>query len=265
MKRPYFILKPRVAAIPSTVDPDAQAFITAAGITDPTQQSAINQLVLDLKSYSLWTKMKAIYPIVGGTASAHSYNLKNTATFQISWGGAALTHSTTGVTNNAQGYGGTGLVPSTDLSLDDVHISAYSRTLSPFSNNFDMLVSDGSYVSALGMAIYYSGNNLFAVNSAPWGSGASATFYGLFTATRQNSTTATLYQNSSSITTTGSSVALPAFQIALCAFNVGGSIAYPSGIKEWAWWSIGNGLDATDVGNLYTSVQAFQTTLGRQV
>jgi len=247
------------------LDPDAQAFITAAGITNPTQQSAINQLVLDLKSYSLWTKMTAIYPIVGGTSSSHSYNLKNTAAFQITWGGSPLTHSSTGVTNNAQGYGGTGVVPSSHLLQDDVHVSHYSRTLSPFSNNFDMLVSDSSYVSALGMAIYYSGNNLFSVNSTPWGTGASATFYGLFTATRQNNTTGTLYQNSSSIATTGVSVALPPSQIPLCAFNVGGSIAYPSGIKEYAWFSIGSGLNATDVGNLYTAVQAFQTTLGRQV
>ena len=34
------------------VDPDAQAFITAAAITDPTQQAAINTLVVDLKGYS---------------------------------------------------------------------------------------------------------------------------------------------------------------------------------------------------------------------
>jgi energy-coupling factor transporter ATP-binding protein EcfA2 len=37
------------------LDPDAQAFITAANITNQTQKIAINQLVLDLKSYSLWT------------------------------------------------------------------------------------------------------------------------------------------------------------------------------------------------------------------
>ena len=59
------------------VDPDAQAFITAASITDPTQQSAINQLVVDLKGYSIWTKMSAIYPMVGGTASSHKFNLKD--------------------------------------------------------------------------------------------------------------------------------------------------------------------------------------------
>ena len=66
---------------------DAQAFITAASITDPTQQSAINQLVVDLKGYGVWTKMQAIYPFVGGTSTSTSYNLKNTAQFQISWKG----------------------------------------------------------------------------------------------------------------------------------------------------------------------------------
>jgi hypothetical protein len=34
-----------------SVDPDAQAFITAASITNPTQQSAVNTLVVDLKGY----------------------------------------------------------------------------------------------------------------------------------------------------------------------------------------------------------------------
>ena len=65
-----------ISGLPTT-DPDAQAFITAAAITDPTQQAAINTLVVDLKGYSIWTKMKALYPFVGGTASAHKFNLKD--------------------------------------------------------------------------------------------------------------------------------------------------------------------------------------------
>ncbi len=55
-------------------DADAQAFIDAAGITDATQQSAIRTLVGDLKTYSIWSKMKAIYPFCGGTASSHKWN-----------------------------------------------------------------------------------------------------------------------------------------------------------------------------------------------
>ena len=65
------------------VDPDAQAFITAAAITDPTQQSAINTLVVDLKGYSIWTKFKAIYPVVGGIASSHAVNLKTPGTYNL--------------------------------------------------------------------------------------------------------------------------------------------------------------------------------------
>ena len=59
------------------VDPDAQAFLTAAAITDPTITSAIDTLVVQLKADSIWSKMKALYPFVGGTASTHKYNLKN--------------------------------------------------------------------------------------------------------------------------------------------------------------------------------------------
>jgi hypothetical protein len=47
-----------------TTDPDYQAFITATGITEPTQSAALETLVSDLKSYGLWSKMKAIYPMV---------------------------------------------------------------------------------------------------------------------------------------------------------------------------------------------------------
>jgi hypothetical protein len=35
--------------------------------------------------------------------------------------------------------------------------------------------------------------------------------------------------------------------------------------KECAFASIGDGLTDTEAGNLYTAVQAYQTTLGRQV
>jgi len=59
------------------LDPDALAFLTAAGITDATITAAIDTLVLDLKGYGIWTKMKAIYPFVGGTATTHKYNLKD--------------------------------------------------------------------------------------------------------------------------------------------------------------------------------------------
>jgi hypothetical protein len=84
-------------------DPDAQAFIDAAVITDDTQKAAINQLVLDLKSANIWTKMLAVYPFVGGSATSHKWNLKNpldtNAAFRLVFSGG-WTHNSLGIKMN---------------------------------------------------------------------------------------------------------------------------------------------------------------------
>jgi len=111
----------------SLIDPDAQAFINAASITDATQKSAINTLVKSLKTAGIWTKCNAIYPFVGGNASAHSYNLKNTAQYQITFVGG-VTHSVNGIQGNGtNGYANTNLLGSV-LPQNDNHLSIYIRT-----------------------------------------------------------------------------------------------------------------------------------------
>lgn len=253
----------------SGVDPDAQAFITAAGITNPTQQSAINQLVADLKGYNLWTKMKAVYPIVGGTASSHSYNLINPSQYQVTWY-PNLTHSSTGITKSfTVGYGDTGLIPSSVFSnVNSVHCSFYSRTATVTSGDcYDMGTIDATYTNGLGMILPYAGSVfLFTINSAAWASTSNGPTDGLFCSSRTTSSSADLYRNTTSIATAGTSTALSAYPMSLMGFNVGGSTSSSfNGTKEWAFFSIGDGLNATDVSNLYTAVQAYQTTLGRQV
>ena len=78
-----------------TYDPDVQSFITAAALTDTTQKSALDDLVLDLKAAGLWTKMKALYPIVGGVAASHAVNLKTPGTYNLSFT-AGWVHGSTG-------------------------------------------------------------------------------------------------------------------------------------------------------------------------
>ena len=105
-----FNVKPRKAGGVS-YDADAQTFFTAASITDTTQKSAVNQLVLDLKSANIWTKMKAIYPIVGGSASSHAVNLKTPGTYNLTYA-TGMTHSSTGMTGNGtSGYANTSITP----------------------------------------------------------------------------------------------------------------------------------------------------------
>ena len=96
--RPYV-----TTSVVNAVDADAQAFIAAAGITDLTQASAISTLVNDLKTYGLWSKMKAFYPMVGGTSTSHKWNLKDPrdldAAYRLTFFGG-LTHDSNGVLGN---------------------------------------------------------------------------------------------------------------------------------------------------------------------
>lgn len=90
-------------------DSDVEAFKTATGVSG----SAIDSLVKWLKDSSLWSKADAIYPIAGSTASSHSYNLKNTSTFQLVYSGT-WTHSSNAMKGNgSNAYANTNWVPST--------------------------------------------------------------------------------------------------------------------------------------------------------
>ena len=114
------------------LDPDAVAFLTAASITDATITTAINTLVIQLKAIGVWSKLKAIYPFVGGTATTHKFNLKNPANtdaaFRLLFVGG-WTHSANGaLPNGTNAYADTFLNANTALTNTSNHLSFYSRT-----------------------------------------------------------------------------------------------------------------------------------------
>lgn len=249
------------------LDPDAQAFITAAGITDPVQESAINQLVLDLKNYNLWSKMVAIYPMVGGTASAHSYNLKDTAQYQITWNGT-LTHNFDGVkSNGSTGYGATGIIPNSVLSLDNVHISSYASNVVQ-ENTLDMGVStNGSQDHRLAYSRSYGGTTFWGANQNGWNTATvipgmlPIIGHQVVSRTGSAGADAKLYLNSNLMQTgSTSSSALSDKEIYICAYNFGGSLNGVS-TSTFSFFSVGEGLDSTETTNFYTAVQNFQVAL----
>jgi hypothetical protein len=96
-----------------SINPDTDAFITAAGITGVTEIAALNTLVNGLQLDGLWTKMKAIYPFATDNRNLSSYtedyvsnanwgrsNMTTTANTIISPNGT-LTASTATTTANA--------------------------------------------------------------------------------------------------------------------------------------------------------------------
>ena len=251
------------------VDPDAQAFITAAAITNPTQQSAINTLVVSLKGYNIWTKFKAIYPIVGGTASSHKFNLKDPRdldaafrlTFTNSW-----THSSTGMTpDGTSAFANTFLAPSTNLSLNSVHISGYLRTNITFAGPIISTENAGTYNN--GLYIWPKQlSNLYSIRINDDGSTgvgtAPADIRGLHIATRTASNVKKYRLNTTQIfNSTEGSTGLNTSSIYLGKSR---NNANYNG-NQIAFSSIGDGLTDTEAANFYTAVQAYQTTLSRQV
>jgi hypothetical protein len=245
----------------AAVDPDAQAFITAAGITNPTQQGAINTLVVDLKGYSIWTKFKAIYPIVGGTASSHAVNLKTPGTFNLTFS-TGWTHSSTGMTpNGTSAFANTGLNTSTQLNVNSHSFGMYSRT-----NNTTGSQAIGSF----------DNTPRFLQNNLSLGNFVSGLVSSIITYTANPSTSLLMLSRTSSTLSkafrggvllgqeTVTMGTLPTFNFYLGARNDAG-VANLYSLHQCAFASIGDGLTDTDAANFYTAVQAYQTTLSRQV
>lgn len=270
---PFAFKNKRVVNI---TDPNAQAFITAAGITDETQQIAINQLVLDLKSNSLWTKMYLLYPFVGGTSTTTKYNLMNPvdsdAAYRMTWNGG-ITFDSNGVqSNGSTGYGNPHFNPNTFNSTTAItssnHFAVYSRT-NVSNDNTDY----GSAVVsvALQMLARRASGNMLADNYAELlrAEGSVPNSQGLFVSTRTSLSSHIIYRNGSSVasnTSTETAAAMNSliYDLTFMVQNYIGSL-YDYSNRQYAWFSIGSGLNATDSTNLYTVVQAYQTALGRQV
>lgn len=250
-------------------DTDAAAFITAANITDNTQKSAINTLVNDMKGYGIWTKMKAIYPFVGGTATTHKFNLINpldtNAAFRLIFSGG-WTHSVNGaLPNGTNAYADTFLTPLNNLLLNSTHLSYYSRT-----NIIGPQVEIGVVASNVPMTylIYnYNGIAYKALNRVE--NIVGTTFNptnGLLIGSRISSTTEKYYHKGvlTNTITANSQAPNNSFKIFLGCYSNGNNPSWFSS-KQVAFASIGDGLLDSEANNLYLCVQQFNTTLGRQV
>ena len=249
------------------VDPDAQAFITAAAITDSTQQSAINTLVASLKSVSIWTKFVAIYPMVGGTSSSHKFNLINpadtNAAFRLVFSGG-WTHDSLGATpNGTNGFANTFIVPSTSLLQNDVSMGLYSGT--DVSSATVAMGSNSSNTNLLRIYPRHPVNTFFFdINDASVGSLTNADGRGFLFGTRLAAGQKKGSIRGTITAVSATSNALSTFSIYLGAQNFNGSASIFSPFEHRLSF-VGRGLTDTEAGDFYTAVQAFQTTLGRQI
>jgi hypothetical protein len=255
---------------PTVTDADAFAFVEAAGIDNSTQQAAINTLVLGLKSNNLWTKMHAIYPFVGGTAFSNKWNLKDPrdtdAAYRLVFSGAW--------TFNSLGSGGGGgaltnwapntasLSPATSL-----HASIYTTVTSSGGANPGLGSAAGFHVNSFeifpnygnGSGFWYNpGESIYTqTNNGTFPSNA----LGLFAMTRTAVSSSAGYARGGVTTNSTSTKGYnPATGNAPIFLN---QTTGWTGTYRFGFATLGEALTQTDVDNLYTLIQAFNVTLGR--
>jgi hypothetical protein len=250
------------------LDANAAAFLAAAGITDPTITSAINTLVIDMKDEGLWTKMIAIYPFVGGTATTHKFNLKDPrdldAAYRLAFSGG-ITHSSTGIVGNGtNGYYDTFINASTNLSQNNTSVSVYTR------NNAAEEAVDIGYLRLsplVGLQLNSRDTSnliLTRINSATVQSVSNTDSRGFFSISRTSSSSAVISKNTTQTSGATTSAAAPSYKIFGLCFNLNNSPGFYT-TREQAYASLGQGLSDSELDTYYDIVQAFQTTLGRQV
>ena len=250
-------------------DTNAQNFFDASGITDNAQRSAINSLVLSLKSStaSLWTKMQVIYPFVGGTSNTHSWNLKDTNAFRVAWTTTGVTHDANGITGNgSSGYGNTQYTPSTSGSLNSSHVSVYCRTTTPSNNSRLLDVTTGLTPSSrfginINTTFISAELNDITYTSVP----TSTDFRGFLAGSRTGASATGIINRNSSASGSITSTSLATSSVFLLARNWPdyGTDAYTT--ANLAFASIGSGLSVSELEELRTIVNTFQSALLRNV
>lgn len=264
---------------------DAWAFLDAAGITSSRQQRAVIELVRGLKHAQLWSKMKAIYPFVGGTATTHKFNLKDPrdadAAFRLSFNGG-WTHSSTGADpNGITGYADTYIAPNSILSQNSTHYSIYHRenrggsdgymvsfgaqSVDGFDRNWIIPREGGPPTNTSSLTV----NSKFVAPTADAVQFTDTNSQAYYLISRTSNSLQTGYRNGiSQSTNTKTNTALVNSRLYLGAYNTYSSSVntanYFSNLQI-AFATIGDGLTDSEATALYNIVQRYQIALGRSV
>lgn len=250
-------------------DTDAQNYFNAnTSITSTADKNAINDFYLGLKSDGIYTKIKAMYLPIWGSAASSKWNLVNpvdtNAAFRLTFA-TGFTFSSGGMTpNGTSAYADTFLVPSSFYSTN-MHLSFYSRT-STIGNVGDM----GS--SQIIVGTNYS--QLAVARTSVWGQTTNglvnylsqANALGFFIGQKVNNSSRKVFRNGvvNNSTTTTDANPLPNKTIYICCLNDNGTASYYSS-KQCAFSSIGDGLTDTEAANFYTRVNTLMTYFGINV
>lgn len=260
---------------PLSSDADALSFLNAASISDTNQRSAINTLVISMKNAGIWSKMIAIYPIVGGTAATHKWNLKDPRDLDGAYrlvftpiSSGSWSHNSNGMTPSSA-YANTKIMVPGPLTANNTHLSIYSRS-NTTGTITDIGCGSGKTAGVFDLNIKQGSNFLTRQYNSGFNiSIANPDSLGFYLSTRSPSLKA--FKNSTLLGTLANTASISAInkELTIGAMNyvlAGGQnqVLYPSN-RQYAFCTVGYGLSDTEALSLYNIIQTYQTSLGRAV
>jgi hypothetical protein len=232
---------------------DLGKFIKATGITDEILKADLDTLIMRAKSHGWWDLCKAIYPLAGGTSSGASFNLKDTAAYQLTWSGSPV-FSNAGATFDGVSYGNTGINDSI-LAYNNAHISFFSNSDDTTIDQWVMGVDDGTVpynefsITNAGfkqaVAYFFTGNGTFStIQSSTIG----------WYLVSSGITDVRIYKDGSDITSTTES---PVDSHANNTFLIGKSRGLAGTNTQCAFATIGSNIDSTIAALMYSDIRDF--------
>lgn len=246
---------------------DANAYITATGITDGTIKDNLCWLFDTLSSTGIWTKGRLINPVAGGTAGTHAVNGKSPGTYNLTFNGT-WTHASTGMKGNGStGYANTGFDPKTVWTDSLGSIALYSRTAGAASGTItEMGASNGAFTQNTSIFIRFADTYYGLVNcsgiSSNVGNTASDGFYLASRYAHPSTANRNFLQKNATQTQFSEGAGLPDLNLYVGALNSNGTAANFSN-KEFTFIWIGDALSTTEATTLYNIVIRWNTKMGR--
>jgi hypothetical protein len=252
--------------------------VTSGGTVSSTASGATITLFNSLFSNNLWDKINAFYPVLGGVAASHSINAKSSGTtYDLVFNGG-WTHTSDGMQGNGiNGYANTLLNPSSVFGTGTTHLSAYINLQGSVGDRIYDIganASDGLLTAQLnltGKRTSGTGNNtLFDAGDFDGGNGrvsttSEASASGMTVGSVRSATDRTLYRNGSNIATQTANepIIYTSNNLYIGAQNAGGPGASYFSSNRYAFITIGSGLTNTEIVNLSTIINTYETSLGR--
>jgi hypothetical protein len=245
-------------------DANAQAFITATGISG-SNATAINNLVLALKSGGFWTGLDAIYPMIGGTSTTCKYNLKDpqdtNGAFRLSFAGGWTFNSSGAKPDGVIGtYADTFYAPSSNQTTSNGSYSYYSFTNSASSDDVEIGCIGTAASSEINIATRFSDGNFYVFYGAAGGGTTNATSAGYYINNR--ATNVEGWKNGSRLINTGTPTNLPSRNVYLGAEN-DGTAGFRNSSRGCSFATMGDTI--SDPAAFSTIVNNYQTELGRNI